>query len=245
MAALVNASLSFLREWIRTVIRASTRAVKIAKTIAFVGAFLWVLSPTNKIKIAVTSEQGKNLMTSEMEIGSLVVIAVMLIVLVIAFGMTLVCFRRIEVSPIVERDVVYYRLAITNFGWAEADVRVRLERIADERGMFDNNRVPVELGWMHHGKDRPKLAYGLSEKVALFAVSNYAEKDDIITSVSISAYSLAGEEVKIGTLSVNQKNKLWLNISITGQSDRWYSIQMISDTSHALSVALENPPHLC
>jgi hypothetical protein len=243
MGAWLACCVCYFTEVVRSLRPAFSWPALLVKLIGFLAGFALVFTLTNKVGIVVTSADGTRMWETDQPELRWVAFGLALLALVIwAMGAAWVRIFTFRVSDQVVRDFARYQIIISNLGYNETPVLVRMEEVADASGpRADWNAMfpitlfnsPISRGFPHV----VPLLYcsvstGSDGTQALFNVQDVVNPDRVARS--------------LGYLNPNRKNKIWFRIAISQiERSMWFSVHF-ADTSSptALAVVREDPPHV-
>jgi hypothetical protein len=246
---LLRTILAFCLEWWTQATVGGSSATRIAKIVAFIAvlvlATLGLISHRRAeheigwlhVSFSPNGKAEKMVMWTEFTISELVLVLILLVWISIAAGAAAVRFKRVDIGQIIEHDPSndYYRLSIKNLGFAETDIAVYVEALANDDGIINEQglQFPFELSWMHQpSANRPLLAKGCTHKVDVFRVAAVGD----IPNQTRPVLAFVGRHDRYlifsdpGSLA---KSNLWVALSFANSRDvRWFSIERMGISLH-------------
>jgi hypothetical protein len=165
----------------------------------------------------------------------------MLALLIWACGAAWVRVFTFRVDDEVICDRGQHFLAIKNLGFSDIPVLVRMEKVADEKGLRKdwNARFPLVLFHETISRGFPRNVLLIKDKfIGSFPDLRYLFDVNDVEDSNRCAWSL-------GPLNQNEKNKLWFKIAISAVNrSMWFSVQLGDGSPIPVIVAHEDPPHI-
>ena len=165
----------FLIEWFKTFRSLSPWRTGVAKAFLLALSVAAPMVATDRLVLRVVSEKDRNELKGEqeMQLGWSIMLTLLAVVAALALGVTWARFRSLRIADAVEDHEGIYLLTVTNTGFAEVALTVRLEEIVDSSGPVVGMRqmLPRRLAWVGHEKDTAavQLCRGLPYKINLFS----------------------------------------------------------------------------
>lgn len=213
------------------------------KGVGLLAASIATLTLTNRVSLAITPADGSPMSESaQIELRWVAYFLAAIAVLIWAAGAAWVRVFTLRVQEGVTRNGSEYQLTISNLGFSETPVLVRVEEVADESGPRADWNVlfPIVLF-------NSPISRGFPHAIVLFTHRAILDESDPRALLDVTdvvrpdkaAYSL-------GPVSFSKRNKIWFRVAIS-QVNRsmWFSVQMVErDWKATLRVVCELPPHL-
>ena len=196
----------------------------------------WFADKTNaKTGVVIVTDWG------ELHFAAVLAVLTAFAVLCWAVGATWVRFRSIRVENRIAQVGDAFVMSVTNHGYTEAKVILRVVEIADKNGpiLALNDMLPKRLSWLDSVESECPLTAGLTEKATLIHLHGDKPGWNGLTDFCVGWFTIQLD------LTAEPKAKYWFRITV-GVADKtmWFSVESSGSKPDGVIVSRENPPHI-